>query len=114
MSVFSRLLKESFKLDCPACHKSKLFKAMFKIEDECQNCNFNFRQSDVADGPVYIVLCIMLFVFAPALIIFEIKYEPSLLVHLLVSLPLFSSLSIYFYRVSKSFMIRHEYLVGRG
>jgi uncharacterized protein (DUF983 family) len=113
MNTFLRLLKASLKLSCPACSQGKLFKTIFKIVNECPNCKLSFQDSDLADGPAFIVISIMLFIFAPGLIMLEVKYEPPLIFHLLCSIPLLIIIAIYCYRIAKSFMISHAYYAGR-
>lgn len=113
MGVFLRLLKEAHRQECPACHKSALYKNMFEIVDECDNCGLDFRNSDIADGPVFLVTSIILLIFVPIVIWLEIKYEPMILAHILLTFPSLSIIAFYLYKISKAFMACHSYYLGK-
>lgn len=67
---------------CPRCGRGKLFNGYVKVAPACTNCGLNFAGHDTGDGPAFFImlpLCLIVAVFA---LIFELKVEPPLWVHM--------------------------------
>ena len=94
---------------CPRCGKGPLFAGYLNIAPACSNCGLSFAGSDTGDGPAFFImlpLCLMTAGFA---LIFEIKVEPPLWLHMIVW-PLFIATVVGFgLRPVKATMVALQY-----
>lgn len=78
------LLVAGLQCRCPRCGKGPLFDGYLKIAPACSQCGLSFAGNDTGDGPAFFImlpLCILTAVFA---LIFELKVEPPMWVHMVV------------------------------
>jgi uncharacterized protein (DUF983 family) len=107
--MLKKLFKTAITQKCPACKKGGLFYGVMMIHKECTVCNMHIPQSDLADGPIFISMCIILFIFTPLFVVMELKYSLPIYMHLIISLPILIIAAIYFARAGRAFMIAHKY-----
>ncbi len=72
---------------CPRCGQGRLFDGFLKLAPRCENCGLDFSFADPADGPAFFVIC---FACVPSILFavwMEVVFEPSMWLHVFVSLP---------------------------
>lgn len=94
---------------CPRCGARTLFRNLVAFADVCPGCGLDYRAFNVGDGPVvFLTLGIGALVTALALWV-EFSFEPDLLVHILLWVPLTSLLTVLALRVGKGWLLALEY-----
>jgi uncharacterized protein (DUF983 family) len=94
---------------CPRCGAKALFKSFATFADCCPRCGLDFRAFNVGDGPVvFLTLGIGTIVTVLALWV-EFTFEPGLLVHVLLWLPLTLILTVLTLRVAKGWLLALEF-----
>lgn len=94
---------------CPRCGARTLFRNAVAFADECPDCGLDFSAFNVGDGPVvFLTLGIGALVTALALWV-EFTFEPGLLIHVLLWVPLTAALTVGFLRIGKGWLLALEY-----
>jgi uncharacterized protein (DUF983 family) len=85
------LLVAALGCRCPRCGKGPLFAGYLKIAPACSVCGLSFAGSDTGDGPAFFVMMPLCILTAVCALLFELKVQPPLWVHMTVW-PLFIAL----------------------
>ena len=94
---------------CPRCGAGTLFRSFVAFADRCPRCGLDFRTFNVGDGPVvFLTLGIGTLVTTLALWV-EFSFEPGLLVHVLLWVPLTLVLTLFALRIAKGWLLALEY-----
>lgn len=94
---------------CPQCGARTLFKSFVAFADHCPNCGLNFAAFNVGDGPVvFLTLGIGALVTILALWV-EFTFEPGVLIHVLLWVPLTFALTMVLLRFAKGLLLALEY-----
>lgn len=94
---------------CPACGEGPLFEGFLGVRSRCPVCGLDLSAQDSGDGPVaFIILLVGGLVVALALIT-EIRYQPSVWLHLVLWLPLAVVLVLALMRPFKAILIALQY-----
>ncbi|MHA6720184.1 DUF983 domain-containing protein [Sphingomonas sp. RS6] len=94
---------------CPRCGEKTLFRSFTAFADRCPACGLDFREFNVGDGPVvFLTLGIGTLITALALWV-EFTFEPGVLVHVLLWVPLTLILTVLALRVSKGLLLALEF-----
>ncbi|WP_448662308.1 DUF983 domain-containing protein [Sphingomonas sp. CJ20] len=94
---------------CPRCGAKTLFKRFATFADRCSNCGLDFTAFNVGDGPVvFLTLGIGALVTALALWV-EFTFEPGVLIHVLLWVPITLALTVVMLRFSKGLLLALEY-----
>lgn len=94
---------------CPRCGGGKMFSGWIAFADTCAKCGFDFTRFNVGDGPVvFLTLGVGTIVTVLALIT-ELKFEPGLLIHALLWIPLTTILVFATLRFAKGLLLALEY-----
>ena len=94
---------------CPRCGAPTLFKSFTAFADRCGGCGLDFTCFNVGDGPVvFLTLGIGALVTGLALWV-EFTFEPGLLIHVLLWIPITALLVILALRLSKGVLLALEY-----
>jgi uncharacterized protein (DUF983 family) len=96
---------------CPRCGKGKLFRRGLSVAERCESCGLDYgKLAEAGDAPaVFIILALGAVIVSLALWV-EVTYEPPVLVHLLLWLPLTAILGVAALRPLKGLTIAHSYL----
>ena len=91
-------------LSCPECGKKSVFQSFLKIKEKCE-CGLKLSNMDIGDGPSFFAMFFLNIIIILLAIIVEIKFSPSLWMHLVLWCPLIIILSILFIRYLKVLFI---------
>ena len=87
---------------CPACKEVSLFAGLIRCYDTCPNCGTKLGSLDIGDGAIFLSITFVgIFVTILALWA-EIAYQPTLLTHALLWVPLIMVLSLLSLRIGKA------------
>jgi uncharacterized protein (DUF983 family) len=94
---------------CPRCGARTLFCGVIAFASRCPACGLDFTQFNVGDGPVvFTTLGIGTLIVALALWV-EFAFQPGLLIHALLWIPLTTLLAIVCLRFGKGVLLALEY-----
>lgn len=94
---------------CPRCGAPTLFRRFATFADRCPACGLDFTRFNVGDGPVvFLTLGIGALVTALALWV-EFTFQPGVIVHALLWIPLTALLVVLSLRFSKGLLLALEY-----
>ncbi|NYT42491.1 DUF983 domain-containing protein [Sphingomonas sp. R-74633] len=94
---------------CPRCGAPTLFRSFTGFAERCSACALDFTRFNVGDGPVvFLTLGIGALVTALALWV-EFTFQPGLLIHALLWVPITTVLVVLSLRVSKGLLLALEY-----
>jgi uncharacterized protein (DUF983 family) len=94
---------------CPRCGARTLFRNFVAFADHCTGCGLDYGKFNVGDGPVvFLTLGIGALVTALALWV-EFTFEPGLLIHVLLWVPLTAALTVLMLRIGKGWLLALEY-----
>jgi uncharacterized protein (DUF983 family) len=94
---------------CPRCGQGHLFRGFLKLSPKCEVCGLDLTFADTADGPAFFVsFGVGMLVVGLALIV-DVKYEPPLWVHFIISLPLTVIVCLALIRPAKGVMVALQY-----
>ena len=94
---------------CPRCGQGKLFKGFLTLAPRCETCGLDYAFADSGDGPAVFVMLIAGFIVLGAALVVDVKYEPPIWVHLLISLPLAVIVCLGILRPLKGLLISLQY-----
>ncbi|SFS01835.1 Uncharacterized conserved protein, DUF983 family [Sphingomonas jatrophae] len=99
---------------CPKCGAATLFAGPVRFADRCRACGLDFAGFNVGDGPAaFLTLGIGALIVILAVSV-ELAWEPPVLVHVLLWLPLTAGLVIGSLRVAKAWLLASEYRNAAG
>jgi len=94
---------------CPRCGQARVFAGWIKFIDRCPRCGLDISAFNVGDGPVvFLTLGIGALVTILAVSV-ELAFEPGILIHALLWLPLTTVLVIGGLRFTKGLLLALEY-----
>lgn len=94
---------------CPRCGARTLFSGPIAFAERCPACGLDFSGFNVGDGPVvFLTLGIGTLVTVLALWV-EFSFEPGVLVHALLWIPLTLALTVGALRLAKGWLLALEY-----
>jgi uncharacterized protein (DUF983 family) len=94
---------------CPRCGAPTLFKGVASFAERCGACGLDFTGFNVGDGPtVFLTLGIGALITVLALWV-EFTFQPGVLVHALLWVPLTAALVLIALRFSKGLLLALEY-----
>jgi uncharacterized protein (DUF983 family) len=102
-------IDSGLKGSCPCCGARTLFAGYIRFADKCSSCGLDFTQFNVGDGPVvFLTLGIGALVTMMALWV-EFTFQPGLLVHVLLWVPITLGFTVVMLRFSKGLLLALEY-----
>ncbi|HVJ02491.1 MAG TPA: DUF983 domain-containing protein [Sphingomonas sp.] len=94
---------------CPRCGARTLFRNAVAFADRCTRCGLDFGAFNVGDGPVvFLTLGIGTLITVLALWV-EFTFEPGVLVHAVLWIPLTFALTVATLRLAKGWLLALEY-----
>lgn len=98
-----------FKGSCPRCGARTLFRNFAAFADKCSACGLDYSGFNVGDGPVvFLTLGIGTLILMLALWV-EFTFEPGVLIHALLWIPLTLALVLLSLRFAKGLLLALEY-----
>ena len=94
---------------CPRCGKGRMFMGWIEFAKACSECGLDLSGFNVGDGPVvFLTLGIGALVTILAVTV-ELVFEPGLLIHALLWVPLTAILVVLCLRFAKGLLLALEY-----
>ncbi|MES2988396.1 MAG: DUF983 domain-containing protein [Pseudomonadota bacterium] len=94
---------------CPRCGAKTLFRSFTAFADKCPACGLDYSKFNVGDGPVvFMTLGIGALILGLALWV-EFTFEPGVLIHAMLWIPLTLALVLVSLRFSKGLLLALEY-----
>ena len=90
---------------CPKCGVGRVYSGLLTVVDNCSNCEFALKDNDVGDGPAYFASFIISCIIIAASLIIEFKYDPPVILHIILWPPLTVIGCIYLLRIIKGYII---------
>lgn len=77
------ILHRGLHCKCPRCGVDSIYEKKWTsyVRDHCPECKLDLSDNDSADGPAYILICILGTFIVPAALVFELFVSPPLWVH---------------------------------
>ncbi len=94
---------------CPRCGAPTLFAGLLRFADRCAICALDYRSFNVGDGAAAFLILIIGALVSLIAIIVELKWSPSLVVHLALWIPLTLILTMGSLRIAKGLLLALEY-----
>ena len=94
---------------CPRCGAKTLFAGLARFADRCPNCDLDFGQFNVGDGPAAFLTLILGTLVVALAIALELTVHPPLWVHMLIWIPVTAAAVIGSLRIAKGALIASEY-----
>jgi uncharacterized protein (DUF983 family) len=73
---------------CPACGAPTLFTSYLKVTDRCRGCGEELHHHRADDAPPYFTIFIVAHIVVPLVLIIERLWQPSLVVHMALWIPI--------------------------
>jgi uncharacterized protein (DUF983 family) len=102
-------LSTGLKCRCPRCGEGKLFKGFLSLRAHCERCKLNFQFIDAGDGPAFFVMSLVGIVVVGLATWVEFAYEPRLMVHMALWIPLTLVLSFALVRPAKALLVALQF-----
>ena len=94
---------------CPRCGGPGLFSGMLRFSDRCARCGLDYGSFNVGDGAAAFLILIVGAVVSLLAILVELRWEPPLVVHLILWLPLTLVLTVVLMRFAKGLLLALEF-----
>ncbi len=94
---------------CPRCGKPTLFAKWSNFADRCSNCELDFTQYNVGDGPAAFLTLILGAIVVILAITLELKVHPPLWLHMLIWIPFTAGGVVLSLRAAKGALMSAEY-----
>lgn len=94
---------------CPRCGAAGLFSGLLRFADRCTNCQLDYRQFNVGDGPAAFLIMIVGAIITIGAIGVELRFSPPFWVHILLWIPLSAILVVGLLRIAKAALLALEY-----
>jgi uncharacterized protein (DUF983 family) len=99
---------------CPRCGAGKLFHGLLTVVQTCDECGLDLRGNDPGDGPAVFVILGLGAVVMGLVLFVEVRYQPSVWVHLALWLPFTFFAAVWMLRVMKAWLIAQQYMHRRS
>lgn len=99
---------------CPKCGARTLFDGMIDFAPKCRACGLDFSQFNVGDGPAAFLTLIIGAVIVILALVVDSAFQPPILVHALLWVPLTAVLVIGGLRACKAWLLISEYRRSAG
>ena len=103
-------LSTGLRCRCPRCGEGPLLRGFLTIRDECPACGLDYSFADPADGPAFFVMSGIGIVVMMIFLVIEIAYRPSILFHLLVTLPVLVAGCLATLRPVKGWLVSEQWV----
>ena len=100
-----KLLKVIFFGLCPSCGRQNLFSKYIFLNKQCSNCYYSIKNEDIGDAASWFSMLITSLVVSVGVLFVEIKFSPSLWVHMVTWFPLVILIAIIVLRPIKLIFI---------
>jgi uncharacterized protein (DUF983 family) len=94
---------------CPRCGASTLFAGPIKFAERCPACGLDYSAFNVGDGPVVFLTMGIGALITVLAVTVDLAFEPGLLVHALLWIPLATLLVVVSLRFAKGLLLALEY-----
>lgn len=94
---------------CPRCGSPGLFASFLRFADQCPRCGLDYRTFNVGDGAAAFLILIVGAIVSLLAILVELRWEPPLLVHLILWAPLTLALTVTSLRFAKALLLALEF-----
>ncbi|MEM7444474.1 MAG: DUF983 domain-containing protein [Pseudomonadota bacterium] len=94
---------------CPRCGEGRLFAGYLAVVDECEHCGLRLADNDSGDGPAVFLIFIVGFLAVALAIWVEVRWEPPMWVHAVVSGGFVIALSLALLRPAKAYVLALQY-----
>ena len=94
---------------CPQCGAGGLFSGAVRFSDRCAQCQLDFAQFNVGDGPAAFLILIVGAIISALAITVELIFDPPFWVHPLLWIPLTLALVLGLLRIAKAALLVLEY-----
>ncbi|MER0236854.1 DUF983 domain-containing protein [Fulvimarina sp. MAC8] len=94
---------------CPRCGEGRLFSGFLTPAKKCDECGLDFHFADSGDGPAVFVILIIGFIVCGLALWLEVAYDPPLILHFVLWVPLTVILALPLLRMLKGVMITLTY-----
>lgn len=102
-------LRAAASATCPRCGQGKLFDGFLKVRPDCSNCGLDYSFADSGDGPAVFVIMIIGFIVVGLALWTEVNYNPPLIIHFVLWIPLAIGLSLWLLRILKALLIALQF-----
>lgn len=99
----------SLKGLCPRCGAPTLFAGAVRFSARCGNCQLDFEQFNVGDGPAAFLIMIVGAIVTTGAVLLELSLSPPFWVHILIWLPLTAGMVLGLLRLAKGALLILEY-----
>ncbi len=89
---------------CPSCGKKLIFQSLLNLKKKCK-CGLNLSNYDIGDAPSFFAMFFLNIFIVLSAILFEIKFSPPLILHIIIWTPLIIILSIFLIKYLKIFFL---------
>ncbi|MBO6899888.1 MAG: DUF983 domain-containing protein [Rhizobiaceae bacterium] len=94
---------------CPRCGEGRLFSGFLTVGNRCGVCDLDYGFADAGDGPAVFVILIIGFIVVGLALWMEISFNPPLIVHFLIWIPLAVVMCLTALRLMKGVLITLQY-----
>ena len=101
-------LQAAFAGNCPRCGAHTLFDGWVRFAHRCRSCGLDFDSFNVGDGPAAFLIFIVGTIVVVSALVVDGAFSPPWWVHL-VWIPVATALTIGGLRISKAWLLAHEY-----
>ena len=105
----SGLVHSAVRGECPRCGAPTLFATWVRFASRCRQCDLDFSQYNVGDGPASFLILIIGALICAAAITVQLVWAPPFWVHILLWVPLSLASVIGLLRICKAAMLIHEH-----
>lgn len=99
----------SFLHICPSCMEGKIYCGLLEVNEKCLKCDFALKKHDAGDGPAFFAMFFASVIVVLLSLFIDNIFMLPMWLHGALWTPLIIFLSIYFLRVTKSFLIYKQY-----
>ena len=97
--------------ECPRCGARSLFSGYVKFAARCRQCNLDFTQFDVGDGPATFLILIVGGLTTGLAGWLQIAVHPPFWVHILIWTPVLTIMVMASLRLAKAMLLIQEYRI---
>ena len=85
---------------CPSCGKKLIFQSYLTLKKKCK-CGLNLSNYDIGDAPSFFAMFFLNIFIILLAILFELKFSPPLILHIIIWTPLIIILSFFLIKYLK-------------
>ncbi|MDR9805689.1 DUF983 domain-containing protein [Rhizobium hidalgonense] len=94
---------------CPRCQRGHLFETYLKLAPRCDVCELDYGFADPADGPAFFAMSIAAVPALAFALWIQLTFDPSIWVHLLITLPLTAVACVLLLRPLKGWLVCSQF-----